>query len=64
MPAIKRAGKPMTLGELIARDGGAMLGSQEPCPHCGREPRPYEVVTPKKGWVLLFQIPCSCRSRR
>ena len=63
MPATERRNRPVTMRELIASEGGAMLGSQEPCPHCGREPRPYEVTTPKQGWTLMFWLPCCCRSR-
>lgn len=57
-----RLNRTVTLGELLKRDGGGLLGSKAPCPHCGKEPRPYEVRTPKKDWVLFFQIPCCCRS--
>lgn len=64
MPATERSNRPVTMRELIASEGGAMLGSKEPCPRCGAEPRPYEVVTPKKGWVLMFWVPCCCGSRR
>lgn len=64
MPAIKRTGRAVTMRELIEKDGVALLGSDKPCPHCGKPPKPFEVVTPGEGWVLQFLIPCTCRSRR
>lgn len=58
-----RMNRSVTLGELLRRDGGAMLGSKEPCPRCGKEPRPFEVRTPRHEWLLMFFIPCCCGSR-
>lgn len=54
----KRLNRPVMMADLL-KDGGAIIGKPETmvCPACGAEPRLFEVVTPKKGWVLQFWIP-------
>lgn len=54
----ERLNRPMSMRDLIAKEGGAMLGNPEAkCPHCGKEARAYEVTTPRLGWMLIFWIP-------
>lgn len=49
----------MSMGELIAKQGGGVFGDPEKlrCPHCGGDAKLTEVVTPRKGWVLQFWSP-------
>jgi len=64
---IMRHGRPVSMRELINADGGAIVGSPDPCVHCGKEAREYEVITPRLGWVLMFWIPpvdCCSKNRR
>ena len=58
-----RLNRPVTLREALMKDGGAMLGSQAPCPICGKEPRPYEVKT-LTGKTLITWIPCTAHRSR
>lgn len=61
----KRTG--YTLGDLLAKDGVAMLGRSDPCPYCGAEARKYPITTPRLGWKLTFWIPpvkCCPKSRQ
>ncbi len=50
MPGTDRLSRPASLRELFA-DGGGVIGNPETlrCPHCGAEPRPYEVKTPRRA---------------
>lgn len=58
-------GTSATLGELLAKNGVAVFGRPDAlCPHCGAAPRMLEIVTPRRGHVLQFWIPCTCRSRQ
>ncbi len=63
----ERLNRPVALRDLIAREGGAVLGNPDAtCPHCGKGARPYEVTTPRLGWTLMFWIPptqCCAKSR-
>lgn len=64
-----RMGHPATLAELLAKNGGAVIGDPEKlrCPHCGGDARLIEVTTPRLGWVLQFWAPpftCCARARQ
>ncbi len=62
-----RLNRPTSMKDLIAKDGSAVLGNPDPCVHCGAEAKPYEVVTPRLGWTLMFWIPpvnCCVKNRK
>lgn len=65
----RRLGRSATIGELLTRNGEAMIGNAEvlTCPHCGAPPRESVQVTPVNGYTLRFLIPpfgCCAQNKR